>query len=136
MAASASRVTVDHADAEIGSVLVRYWLGHMGTALSDAGLVTTSREIPVPPDWQADPFSLPKKIRAIALGCLDDFDDDGFPPRARVAMVEPGSRVTKHFIKHRKEILYGMGEKLFPNDGVAGRHQRKPTADGRTGGHS
>ena len=32
-------------------------------------------------------------------------------------MVEPGSRVTKHFIKHRKEILYGMGEKLFPNDG-------------------
>ena len=59
----------------VGYVEVRYWNGKLGSALVDAGLVGASREQPVPEDWSADPFSLPKSIRGIALGNFDDFDD-------------------------------------------------------------
>ena len=40
------------------TVVVRYWYGHMGAALVDAGLVSTSREYAVPPDRDVDPFAL------------------------------------------------------------------------------
>ena len=82
---------------EWGTVEVRYWHGHMGSALIDAGLVSTSREMPVPPDWPSDPFSLPKKIRGIALGSFVDFDDAGSHPRARAQIVQPGAQIAQRF---------------------------------------
>ena len=109
-----TRVERSTPDARIGSVVVRYWFGKCGTALLDAGLVITGRETAVPPDWHYDPFSLPKKLRGIAFGAFNDFDDNGSHPRARLNIVAPGAQMTKRFIEARDEVLYGMGAQLFP----------------------
>ena len=91
------------------TVVVRYWYGHIGAALVDAGLVSTSREYAVPPDRDVDPFALPRRLRTLALGPFHDFDDAAAHPRARVQMVGPGSGVRKQFLSNREEILSDVG---------------------------
>ena len=78
-------LTLPHPDAGVGYIDIRYWYGKLGTSMVDAGIVGTSREYPVPPDWAKDPFNLPKAIRGLALGQHIDFDDAAAHPRARWA---------------------------------------------------
>ena len=77
------------AGARWATVVVRYWYGHMGAALVDAGLVSTSREYAVPPDRDVDPFALPRRLRTLALGPFHDFDDAAAHPRARAPCGRP-----------------------------------------------
>ena len=109
-------VDVAVGDTRFGTVHVRYWYGKCGSALVDAGLVCTSREVPVPPDWQRDPFSLPKRLRSLALGAFDDIDDNGAHPHARLNMVQPGAGVVRQFLDatNRDQVLYGLGGRFFP----------------------
>ena len=115
------------AGARWATVVVRYWYGHMGAALVDAGLVSTSREYAVPPDRDVDPFALPRRLRTLALGPFHDFDDAAAHPRARVQMVGPGSGVTKQFLSNREEILSSMGAALFQGEGQRERRARVKT---------
>ena len=111
-------------DAQFGTVTIRYWHASLGTALVDAGLVATSREYAVPPDWHIDPFTLPKRIRSIALGVFHDVDDAGSHPNARLHMVQQGRQVVRHFIEHRNEVLHAMGAILFPGASVSEQRAR------------
>ena len=65
--------------ARFGTMVIRYWYGKCGSALVDAGLVSTSREMAVPPDWHADPFNLPKRITGLAFAAFEDYDDTKGP---------------------------------------------------------
>ena len=107
---------LSHTADTMGTVVVRYWYGKMGSALLDADLVCASREVAVPPDWRCDPFTLPKKIRGLAFGSFEDFDDNGAHPRARAQMVIPGARISNMFLNMRDPVLYGMGAQLFPTE--------------------
>ena len=111
-----ARVQLPAADAQLGTIEVRYWYGRCGTALVDAGLVSTSREMAVPTDWVCDPFNLPKKLRGIAFGSFDDVDDSGAHPHARLNMIEPGTHIVRRFLEatNRDRVLYDMGETFFP----------------------
>ena len=75
---------------------------------------------------EADPFSLPRALRAIALGRSGhDFDDSASFPRAKGAIVNPVATQVATFLRNRKAILMQVGEYLFP---TAPRHTQRDRA--------
>ena len=93
----------------LAKVTLKYRHSRLGAGLVAAGHVLESREYPVH-RW-ADPFSLPRAQRAVALGRSGvDFDDEASFPRAKAACVAPCRRMIGRFLKHREVIMGRMGD--------------------------
>jgi len=115
---------VERADAPIGHVTIRYRHSRLGAALVDAGIVVASRQYARPEDWGKDPFTLPKKLRGIALARFGfDFDDRAAHPHAQQQCVrqQQAQSETQKFLRHRDTIFTRCGEILFPQLGVEDR---------------
>ena len=105
-------------------VRVRYCHSRLGAALKDAGLVAESREYAESRDRRADPFALPKRLRALATATFGyDLDDVASHPTAKLAIIEPGRVETATFLRHREVIMAHVGGVLFP--AASGAERRK-----------
>ena len=61
-------------------------------------------------DRTADPFGLPRALRALALDRVGvDFDDDASFPRAKTDVVTPCRATLQCFLRHRETILAQVG---------------------------
>ena len=113
----------DRNDPGVGWVDVRYRHSSIGAQLVMAGHVSQSREYPR--DWGADPFSMPKDLRKIALRRTGtDFDDSAAYPRAKGAIVQPVRLMIECFLRNRETILQQVGAHLFPAEARAEQRDR------------
>ena len=108
-----ARLCVDERDSDgMAHVVLAYRHSELGAALVAAGHVVASREYAC--DRAADPFSLPRELRAVALGRSgEDYDDAAAFPRAKAACVAPCARQIRQFLAHRRPIMAQMGDYVF-----------------------
>ena len=96
----------------LGRVRLQYRHSRLGAELIAAGHVLESREYAI--QRAADPFSLPRALRELALGRTgSDFDDAASFPRAKHACVAPCRRHLGVFLAHRERIFTQMGDYAF-----------------------
>jgi len=108
----------------MGHVDLAYRHSALGAALVAAGHVTESREYVC--DRAADPFSLPRALRDVALGRSGAaFDDVAAFPNAKAACVDPCQRQIRQFLMHRETVMRAIGEHVFDGMGLTGAEQRR-----------
>ena len=119
-----TRMRVDEKDSDgMGHVDLAYRHSALGAALVAAGHVVESREYAC--DRGADPFSLPRALREIALGRSGvGLDDVAAFPNAKAACVTPCQRQIRQFLAHRELIMEKMGAYAFEGTGLTSREQR------------
>ena len=119
-----ARMRVDEQDAHgMGHVDLAYRHSALGAALVAAGHVVESREYAC--DRGADPFSLPRALREVALGRSGvGLDDVAAFPNAKAACVTPCQRQIRQFLEHRELIMERMGAYVFEGAGLTSREQR------------
>lgn len=120
-----TRMRVDECDLEgMGHVDLTYRHSALGAALVAAGHVVESREYAC--DRRADPFSLPRALRAVALGRSGvGLDDVAAFPNAKAACVAPCQRQIRQFLAHRELIMGRMGAYVFEGEGLTNDEQRR-----------
>jgi len=118
-----ARLCVDERDSDgMAHVVLAYRHSELGAALVAAGHVVASREYAC--DRAADPFSLPRELRAVALGRSgEDYDDAAAFPRAKAACVAPCARQIRQFLAHRRPIMAQMGDYVFEGRGLTDRER-------------
>ena len=116
----------------MGWVDIEYRHSLLGAELVAAGLVCGSREYAA--CQAADPFSLPRELRARALSRSGhDFDDGASFPRAKAAIVTPCRALLRQFLRHRDAhagcacggIMAQMGRYYFGQSGMPAKEQRE-----------
>ena len=105
---------------EDSTLQLKYRMSKKGAMMFVAGYIQHSRVYSIGPD----PFKLPRKLRAIALGKFGwDFDDAASFPRACAFCVETGREICEDFLRHREEILMAIGRHFLP--AAAPKEQRE-----------
>ena len=90
------------------AVQLPYQHALLGAELVGAGFVCASREYVR--GGAADPFRLPKAIRAVAFTRRGrDMDDSASYPRACLDVFRAGRAESMQFLAHREDILAGLG---------------------------